>query len=134
MIKFTFILLVSILLFSCTGQDMDMDKAKSTAVTAINTIGNGEFEKLAELFSTDFSNSEPKEVRLQKFKQIIDATGPVQSFELIDSTSVSEIGEESRITLSYSVKHTHLNTIETYKIGKESGIYVIVGIDIQMTE
>ncbi len=132
--NFTFIILITIFLYACAGQDMETGKAKKAAETAIGLIGNEEFEKLADLYSNDFSTSEPKEVRLQKFKQIIDATGPVQDFELTDSTSESEIGEESRITLTYKVKHSRLNTIETYKISKESGNYVIAGINIQMAE
>ena len=132
--KLTFLLLIAISFWECTGIDMEMDKAKSTAEKAITLIGNEEFEKLTELYSTDFSASEPKDVRLEKFKKIIDATGPVISFELADSNMVSEIGEESRITLIYNVKHTNLNTVETYKIGKESGDYVIAGISIQMAD
>lgn len=132
--NFIILLFTGIILISCTGQDLKMSEAKTTAETAINLIGNQDFEKLSEMYSTDFSTSEPKEVRLQKFKQIIDATGPVQSFELKDSTSSNEIGEESRITLTYTVKHANLNTIETYKITKESGNYVIAGISIQIAE
>lgn len=126
--------IISFILLSCTGQDMEINKAKNAAETAIGLIGNKEFDKLVEMYSNDFSTSEPKEIRLQKFNQIIDATGTVQNFVLTDSTINSEIGEESRIILTYKVKHANLTTIETYKIGKESGNYVIAGINIQMAE
>jgi hypothetical protein len=132
--NFMLFILMGILLCACTGQDMEMSEAKKTAETAINLIGGGEFDKLSEMYSTDFGASEPKEVRLQKFTQIIEATGPVQSFELKDSVAANEIGEESRITLTYNVKHSKLNTVETYKISKESGNYVIAGINIQLAD
>lgn len=121
-------------LFSCTGSELNMEQAKSAAETAINLVSNKEFDKLTEMCSEDFSKSEPKEVRLQKFKKIIEATGPAENYVLTDSIIFNEIGEESRITLTYKVKHTKLNTLETYKIGKESGNYVIAGINIQMAE
>ena len=132
--KITFFLFVCIALWSCAGKDMEMSEAKRTAETAMNLISNEDYDKLSELYSTDFNNSESKEVRIQKFKQIIEATGSVQDFKLIDSSSVNEIGEESRITLSYHVQHSKISTFETYKIGLESGKYVIAGIDIQMSE
>ena len=130
--KLIFIFLAFIL-WSCTGQDLDMKEAKNTAEKAIILIGDKNFDELATLYSEDFSNSEPKEERNNKFIQIIDATGATESFELTDSVSESNMGEESRIILTYKVKHTKLTMLEKYKIGKENGKYVIAGIDLQMS-
>jgi hypothetical protein len=52
----------------------------------------------------------------------------------VDSTSENNMGEESRVVLKYKVIHSRLTTLETYKITKESGNYVIAGIDIQMAK
>lgn len=123
----------AIILWSCTGQEMEIKEARITAEKAINLIGNKNFDELATLYSEDFSNSEPKEERINKFTQIADATGATESFELTDSLSESNMGEESRITLTYKVKHAKLTMLEKYKIGKENGKYVIAGIDIQMS-
>jgi len=129
----TFIfLLLAIGLWACTGQEMDIKQAKKTAETAINLIGNQKFDELATYYSEDFSSSEPKEDRIKKFTLIIGTTGPSNNFELLDSTVENNIGEDSRITLKYKVNHTNVSTFETYKIGYESGKYVIAGIDIQV--
>ena len=128
---FIFIIL-AVGLWACTGQEMDMKQAKKTAETAINLIGNQKFGELATYYSEDFSSSEPKEDRIKKFTSIVETTGSSNSFELLDSIVENNIGEDSRITLKYKVNHANITTFETYKIGYESGKYVIAGIDIQV--
>lgn len=129
--KILFVLLTSCL-WACTGTDMKMQEAKKTAETAINLIGNKKFDELATYYSEDFSVSETKEDRNRKFALLVETIGSLQSFEITDSITENTIGEESRITLKYKVIHSNITTLETYKIGKERGKYVIAGIDIQM--
>jgi hypothetical protein len=131
--KIFIFLILTISLWACTGQEMEMQQAKKTAETAINLIGKEKFDELASYYSEDFSKSEPIPDRNKKLSLIIETTGPNQNFELLDSIIENNIGEESKITLKYKVNHTNVPTFETYKIGFEAGKYVITGIDIQIS-
>lgn len=107
-----------------------MSAAKKTAESAIQLIGDKKFDGLAALYTKDFNDSEPKETRELKLKQIIEAVGNVMEYKLTDSTQVNNTGEESRIVLKYKVKHSKLSTTETYTIMKDEGKYLLSNIDI----
>ena len=124
-------IVIAICIFSsCASEKLDMTAAQKTAESAIRFIGDKNYADLSKLYTPDFATSETKEVREQKYNQIIDIVGKTIEFKLTDSIRQNNTAEESRIILKYKVKHEKVTTTETYTIAKEEGNYLIADIFI----
>ncbi len=126
--KLFFILTLSTLI-SCTGEKLDMNAARKTAETAIQLIGDQKFKEVSKLYSPEFMEGEPAEVRENKFSKIIEVIGNTEEFSILDSSRLNS-EEINRIVLKYKVKHSNATTTETYTIVKEEGNYLLADIFI----
>jgi hypothetical protein len=131
----TFLLFFIALFFiGCTGHELTFEKAKKTALHAMFLINKQKYDSLSTMYSEDFRMSEPPEIRNNKLKNIFAVSDTIISYQLMDSIETIEIGEESRIILIYKVKHHRLTILETYKITKENGEYVIAGLTFEISK
>ena len=127
-----FIVALIFTFFSCAKNEIDLAKAKECAENCMTTIAKEDYTKVrSEYYSNDLGGAEPAEELDNKFKKLKDVTGDLQSFELTESAISSEPGEETKAVLTYTVKHTKVNTIEKFTIVIESGKYKVTGHDIK---
>ncbi len=124
------LLILTVALMGCGGFSLDQKDAQATAEKAIKLISERKYDELSELYTNDFKAGESKEVREEKFNQILDAIGPVVSYSLLDSTNLV-VTETNELVLKYDVKHSNVETIEEYIISMESGKCEISKINIQ---
>ena len=92
-----------------------VNEGKELAQTIIKEADKGNYEILSEYYTAEFNEGEPESQRIEKFKQLKEAFGDVTEIQMIDSATVSEEG----VILKFSVKHTKLNSVETFVIVKE---------------
>jgi hypothetical protein len=122
---------IAITLFNCAGEKMDLAKAKETAEGCLKTIDKGDYAKVkSDYYSTELGEQSAEELE-NKFKKLKEVTGDIQSIELIESAISNAPGEEPKVMLTYSVKHTKITTTEKFVIIMQGDDYKVALQDIK---
>ena len=113
--KFAIVQYILVLSLVACSTVPTINEGKQVAETLIKEADKGNYEALSEYYTTEFNQGEPESLRVEKFKQLKEAFGDLQEIQMIDSATVSEEG----VILKFLVKHTKLNSIETFVVVKE---------------
>ena len=117
---------------SCSTDKLDVAKAKESAENCLKAIDKGDYTAVtSEYYSSELASAESVAELSDKFKKLKEVTGEMQSFELKESDSQAVMGEESKVLLTYSVKHARVTTVEKFIVVLESGKYKIASHDIK---
>ena len=118
-------------LFRCSEPKMDLAKAKETAEGCLKTIDKGDYAKVkSDFYSSELGEQSAEELE-SKFKKLKEVTGDIQSIELIESAISNTPGEEPKVMLTYTVKHTKIATTEKFVIIMEGDKYKVALQDIK---
>jgi hypothetical protein len=117
------VVLLSISLVACSGK-LDESKAKAVVEDLIQKVDKGDYEGARKLYSEDFASSETSEVRADKFKQLKEVFGEVQSMEMTEAVENAE-GDQAAMTLTYKIKHSKRTSVEKFVVVLEEGEYKI---------
>jgi hypothetical protein len=127
--KITIPILITFLI-ACSAIGFDMKKAQTVSKTAVEFIKTENFSELAKLYSEDFGKSETQEIRIEKFKKILNAVGEIKQIELSDSANI-KVGENNEAEFKYKMTCSKVNVVAHFKIINENGNYLISGINIE---
>ena len=119
--------------FACNSGKTNIPEAISTARKAVQLTLKGNFSELQPMYSEEFSESEPADVRISKFTRIFAATGAVSSAELIDSAGIAA-DEEGWVAVKFSLKAARTPLIETIVLQLQGGAYKICRMDISQSK
>lgn len=122
--------LTAITLFSCSADKMELPKAKANVEGLLQKIDSEQFSEVADYYAADFNAGEPEEARAAKFRKLKSAMGGITKMELVNSKSEANIGEESKITLTYKVTRTKIISLETFVLLQEEGDYKVAAHSI----
>jgi hypothetical protein len=122
-------LVCMVLLTACSQFSINEATAKTKAGELLELLKNHQYEKTKEYYSDALNESEPVEARTRKFAQIESASGPMVSYELLES-SKQQLDERSAIALKYKVKCQNTTLTESLLVTLEEGKYKVVRHDI----
>jgi hypothetical protein len=123
-IKF-FVPAVLLLLISCSGGKPDYAKAKQAAEGALQSINQGDVEKVkSDYYSNDLITTSGEDLN-EKFTRLRDLTGNLISYTLKDSSGSAEIGEPKMVNLTYEVKYDKVTTTEQFIVTEQGNKYRI---------
>lgn len=128
--KLFLFLIISALFTACQSDKLNDEQAKTVVEKLINHIAEAKYEEANSLYSTDFQNAEPLEARKLKFDQLNSSLGKLISMEATEVKNEQPTGEESRVTLTYSVKHEKINTRESFVVIKDEGEYRVAAHNV----
>lgn len=128
--KITAALFFILILAGCSDKP-EIPKAKETVEALMHAIDQEDYQGASEYYTADFNASEPAEVRTEKFRQIRDAFGKLESFALKESKEEARFGEPAEVILTYTVRHSALNSVETFVVVKEEGKHKVSRHDIK---
>ena|SRR5688572_7447122 len=126
------ILYVTLFFFaSCGWIKVDPEKAKALAESYLTDQKNERYDNINDYFTPSFNASEPLEQKIEKLKQIKDALGAIESFELTD-TKVTERGldDPSTVQLTYTVKYARGTARQILIVMNEEGKHKITNQNI----
>jgi hypothetical protein len=130
MLKHIFaISLLCFFLSSCNMGSENIPEAISTARKAMQLTIAGNYQDLQSMYEEGFAESEPPEVRIEKFKQIFAATGKVNATQLMDSAKV-QANEEGIISVQFMLTTARTKVIQTIELQHLGGSYKISRMDI----
>ena len=122
--------IVAALFIACESDKLNDEMAKTVVESLINNIANAKYEEANNLYSTDFQKAESLEARKVKFEVLNASLGKLISMEVADIKNEQPTGEESRVTLTYSVKHERKNSRESFIVIKDEGEYRVAAHNI----
>jgi|688.fasta_scaffold609029_2 hypothetical protein len=122
--------IVAALFIACESDKLNDEIAKTVVESLINNIANAKYEEANNLYSTDFQKAESLEARKVKFEVLNASLGKLISMEVADIKNEQPTGEESRVTLTYSVKHERKNSRESFIVIKDEGEYRVAAHNI----
>ena len=122
--------IVAALFIACESDKLNDEMAKTVVESLINNIANAKYEEANNLYSTDFQKAESLEARKVKFEVLNSSLGKLISMEVADIKNEQPTGEESRVTLTYSVKHERKNSRESFIVIKDEGEYRVAAHNI----
>jgi hypothetical protein len=122
--------IVAALFLACESDKLNDEMAKTVVESLINNIANAKYEEANNLYSTDFQKAESLEARKVKFEVLNASLGKLISMEVADIKNEQPTGEESRVTLTYSVKHERKNSRESFIVIKDEGEYRVAAHNI----
>ncbi len=123
---------IAFVFLGCSTDKLDVAKAKESAENYLKAIDKGDYTSVtSEYFSSELASAESIAELSDKFKKLKEVTGAMESFELKSSDSQAVIGEESKVFLTYTVKHARVTTSEKFIVVLESGKYKIALHDIK---
>lgn len=128
--KVLLLLLLPMLLASCATDKLNDDQAKAVAEKLINLVSESKYEEANALYTVDFQNAEPLDSRKLKFDQLNTSLGKVKTIDLVELKNEQPTGEESRVVLTYSVKHEKVNTREMLVVVKDEGEYRVASHNV----
>lgn len=121
-------------ILGCSEGKLDMPAAKEKVQSYISDVDKGNYEKISDYYTKDFTESEPLDKRIAKFKELKGIMGNVNQRLLIDSLIDTLSLENPSISLTYRLTHDQFSTVEEFVVVKESGDYKISKHRIKSTE
>jgi hypothetical protein len=120
-----------VITFIFSGCAVDPDKARAVAENYLADQKSEQYDNLNDYFTPSFNESEPRESKIDKLKQIKDALGAIESFALAE-TQVSERGldDPSTVQLTYTVKYTRGTAKQIFIIMNEEGEHKITFMNV----
>src|SRR5436190_7256490 len=96
--------LVLLFFVSSCALKVDQSDAKKVAEGLLTDIKNGNYENINQYYSDLSNESQPKEQKVLRFKQLQDVTGKIKSFEFMDSKEEYDSDKGlNQLTLNYKV-------------------------------
>jgi hypothetical protein len=129
--KKMFVVLAVVIIASMGCGKVDQTKAKTLVENLIHTIDSGDYAATSKFYTDEFNAGESLEVRTQKYKDLKDAFGNVQSMQCISVKDSTDPEDRPIVMFIYKIKHTKLTSLEAYSVVSQNGDYKVESQDIK---
>ena len=110
---------------ACSSDKLQISEAKKTTEGLIHELDKGNYNNLSGYFTDTYNAAESSEKLVEKYKKLKDILGDVTSVQLTDSLLEEKTGEEATWVLTYTVKHSKVNSQEIFSVVKEGSAYKV---------
>jgi len=126
------IVLLALFAITCFGcGKVDQGKAKSLVEDLMKTIDKGDYAATSKFYTDEFNNSESIDARTQKYKDLKEAFGDMQSSECIRTKDSIDADDRPIVQFIYKVKYAKLSALEAFTVVSQNGDYKIEQQDIR---
>jgi len=122
-------IIIAICILSCSK--VEPNKAKALVELLIQKIDSGKYSETPNYYSEEFNNSESLDARAEKYKELKDANGDVQSMQCISEKASTDPDDRPTLELIYKVKHTKLTSLEAFTVVSQNGDLKVESHDIK---
>jgi len=110
---------------------VDQNKAKALVENLIHIVDSGKYDKTSAYYTDEFNAGESIAVRIQKYKDLKDVFGDVQSMQCISVKDSTDPEDRPIVQFVYKVTHTKLTSLEAYSVVSQNGDYKVEQQDIR---
>lgn len=114
--------IILLLLLSSCALKVDQSEARATAEAVLTDLKNGNYQELDKYY-TDLSNEgEPLEKKIERFKQLKETTGAIQSFEFMEAKEeYDNVNHLNQLQLKYKVVCERVTVQHTFLFINDEG-------------
>lgn len=125
-------LFVALVFTSCSLGKVDKQKGLALANQLLTDIKNEDYSRIDSYYAPAFSEEEPTEKKIEKYKRLRQAMGPMESFELLEAKEKhdSDTGL-NQLILKYKVVCEKVTALQTFVIINDEGQLKIIFQNIQ---
>ena len=126
------ILLLSLLFFSSCALKVDESEAKQKAESLLNDLKTENYADIDQYYSALSNESESHEQKIERFKQLRETTGPIQSFTLqAEKQQYDSDRGLNQLELKYKVVCEKTTVIQTFLFINDEGTSRIIFQNIE---
>jgi len=127
--KLAFIL--AIFITGCTSvMKLDQQKAKDLVEALEQKINSGDYAATTQYYDEVMNRNQTPEQRAENFRKLHAAVGDFVSMECTSIKNGTDENDMPCVNLVYKIKHTKINTIESFTVIRNEGGYKVSVHDI----
>ena len=117
-----FLLLILVIAQSCTLGKNDQQKGDALTTQLLDDLKNENYTDIDKYYMDSFNASEPTETKVEKFKRLSDAMGPIVSFEmLLAEVKKDPVSNVNQLFIKYKVVCTKVTALQSFILVNDEG-------------
>ena len=123
---------ILLLLLSSCALKVDQTEARATAESLLTDLKNENYADLNKYYSDLSNESQPLEDKIERYKQLRETTGPIQSFEFLNAKEeYDNVKGLNQLTLEYKVVCSKVTVKQTFLFINDEGTSRIIFQNIE---
>lgn len=117
-----FLLLLLVVAASCSLGKIDQQKGVDLTTQLLNDLKNENYSDIDKYYMDSFNASEPTETKIEKFKRLREAMGPIVSFEMLLAEVKKEpVSNVNQLHIKYKVVCAKVTALQTFILVNDEG-------------
>jgi hypothetical protein len=128
----TYAIIILTLFLSSCALKVNQSDAKKVAESLLTDIMNNNYDNINNYYSDLSNDSQPKEQKILRFKQLQEVTGTIKSFEFMDAKEEYDSDKGlNQLTLHYKVHCEKVTVMQTFLFINDEGHSKIIFQNIE---
>ncbi len=120
-------LLMTVLFSACFLGKVDKEKGIQFANQLLDDLKKEDYSRIDSYYAASFSENEPKEKKIEKFKRLREVMGPMKSYELLETKEKHDsVSGLNQLILKYKVVCEKVTALQTLVIINDEGQLKII--------
>ncbi|OQB60384.1 MAG: hypothetical protein BWX95_02291 [Bacteroidetes bacterium ADurb.Bin141] len=125
-------LLMTILFSACFLGKVDKEKGIQFANQLLDDLKKEDYSRIDSYYAASFSENEPTEKKIEKFKRLREVMGPMKSYELLEAKEKHDSDTSlNQLILKYKVVCEKVTALQTFVIINDEGQLKIIFQNVQ---
>lgn len=125
-------LLMTVLFSACFLGKVDKEKGIQFANQLLDDLKKEDYSRIDSYYAASFSENEPTEKKIEKFKQLREVMGPMKSYELLEAKEKHDSDTSlNQLVLKYKVVCEKVTALQTFVIINDEGQLKIIFQNVQ---
>ncbi len=120
-------LLMTVLFSACFLGKVDKEKGIQFANQLLDDLKKEDYSRIDSYYAASFSENEPTEKKIEKFKRLREVMGPMKSYELLETKEKHDsVSGLNQLILKYKVVCEKVTALQTLVIINDEGQLKII--------
>lgn len=125
-------LLMTILFSACFLGKVDKEKGIQFANQLLDDLKKEDYSRIDSYYAASFSENEPTEKKIEKFRRLREVMGPMKSYELLEAKEKHDSDTSlNQLILKYKVVCEKVTALQTFVIINDEGQLKIIFQNVQ---
>jgi hypothetical protein len=118
---------MAVMFSACFLGKVDKQKGIQFTEQLLNDLKNEDYSRIDSYYAASFSENEPTEKKIEKFKKLREVMGPMKSYELLEAKEKHDSDTSlNQLVLKYKVVCEKVTALQTFVIINDEGQLKII--------
>lgn len=118
---------MTVLFSACFLGKVDKEKGIQFANQLLDDLKKEDYSRIDSYYAASFSENEPTEKKIEKFKRLREVMGPMKSYELLETKEKHDsVSGLNQLILKYKVVCEKVTALQTFVIINDEGQLKII--------